>query len=106
MKLVERILLAVASGAGMGLLPESVAERHAAPGLRFVRLDGDAPSFATAAVTRRDAGHLPTVAFLHAISQARNAHTVPASYHPSPPQPERLPGQVSTSIRRRHGCAN
>jgi DNA-binding transcriptional LysR family regulator len=76
---VERILLAVASGAGMGLLPESVAERYAAPGLRFVRLDGDALSFATAAVTRRDAGHLPTVAFLHAISQARNAHTVPES---------------------------
>jgi DNA-binding transcriptional LysR family regulator len=79
---VEQILLAVASGAGMGLLPESVAERYAAPGLRFVRLDGDAPSFATAAVTRRDAGHLPTAAFLHAISQAPDTHTVPASISP------------------------
>ena len=43
---VERALLAVASGAGMALLPESVAERYAAPGVRFVPLAGSRPAFA------------------------------------------------------------
>jgi DNA-binding transcriptional LysR family regulator len=33
---VDRILLAVASGAGMAMLPEGVAERYAGAGVRFV----------------------------------------------------------------------
>jgi hypothetical protein len=40
------------------------------------RRAGDAPSFATAVVTRRDTEHMPTVAFLRAAPQA---HTVMAS---------------------------
>ncbi len=76
---VERALLAVASGAGMALLPESVAERYATPGVRFLPLGGDAPAFATAVVTRRETGHMPTVAFLRAVPQAR---TVVASGSP------------------------
>jgi DNA-binding transcriptional LysR family regulator len=76
---VERALLAVASGAGMALLPESVAERYSTPGVRFVPLCGDQPAFATAVVTRRDTPHIPTVAFLRAISEARKPHTTVAS---------------------------
>src|SRR3954463_6213558 len=70
---IERVLLAIASGSGMALLPESVAERYAAPGIRFLPLGGDAPSFATAVVTRRDTEHMPTVALLRALPQAPTA---------------------------------
>ena len=65
---VERALLAVASGAGMAMLPESVSERYAGAGVRFVPLD-DGPVLATAVVSRRDTEHLPTVAFLRGISR-------------------------------------
>ena len=67
---VEQALLAVAAGAGMALLPESVAERYAAPALRFVPLEGDQPVFATVALTRSDGAHLPTAAFLRALASA------------------------------------
>ena len=67
---VEGAILAVASGAGMALLPGSVTERYAAPGVRFVPLDGEVPAIATAALTRRDTAHIPTAAFLRAVSQA------------------------------------
>ncbi len=40
---VEHALLAVASGAGMALLPESAAERHLARGVRFVPVETAAP---------------------------------------------------------------
>ena len=66
---VERALLAVASGAGMALLPDSVAERYACAGVRFVALDGEAPIVETAVVSRRDSAHLPTVALLRAVAQ-------------------------------------
>jgi len=67
---IERALLAVASGGGMAVLPESVGERYAAAGVRFVPLDGASPVVATAVVTRRDTDHMPTVAFLRAIGRA------------------------------------
>jgi DNA-binding transcriptional LysR family regulator len=73
---VERALLAVASGAEMALLPECVAERYAAPGVRFVPLADEPAAFATAVVTRRDSAHMPTAAFLRAVS---NAERRPAS---------------------------
>jgi DNA-binding transcriptional LysR family regulator len=72
---VEPALLAVASGAGIALLPESVADRYSARGVRFVRIEGGQPVVATAAVTRRDTTHLPTAAFVRALSRA----------HPEPP---------------------
>jgi DNA-binding transcriptional LysR family regulator len=71
---VEQVLLAVASGSGMALLPGSVAERYAAPGVRFVPLGGQAPTFATAVVTRRDTEHMPTVAFVRALSVLVEPH--------------------------------
>jgi DNA-binding transcriptional LysR family regulator len=67
---VERVLLAVAAGAGMAVLPESVSERYVAAGVRFVPLDGTGPVLATAVISRRDTEHLPTLAFLRAISRA------------------------------------
>jgi DNA-binding transcriptional LysR family regulator len=71
---VEHVLLAVAAGAGVALLPESVTERYASPGIRFVALEGAQPAFQTAALTHADVESLATVAFLRALSQAtRNA---------------------------------
>jgi DNA-binding transcriptional LysR family regulator len=65
---VERALLIVASDGGMALLPESVAERYAAPGVRFIGLTGSRPGFAAGLVTRRDSNHVPTAAFVRALS--------------------------------------
>jgi DNA-binding transcriptional LysR family regulator len=73
---VEQALLAVASGAGMALLPASVAERYAAPGARFVPVDGVGIAVAAAVVTRRDTEHLPTVAFLRALTRASKVASV------------------------------
>jgi DNA-binding transcriptional LysR family regulator len=78
---VEQALLGVASGAGMALLPDSVAERYAAPGARFVPLDDPRPTFATGVVTRRDSEHLSTSAFLRALSRTSKLRP------PTAPQP-------------------
>jgi DNA-binding transcriptional LysR family regulator len=72
---LEHALLAVASGAGVALLPESVSERYATPGLRFVPVGGDTPTFAAAVLTRRDTEHMPTVAFLRAVSVLAKSRT-------------------------------
>jgi DNA-binding transcriptional LysR family regulator len=70
---VEDVLLAVAAGHGMAVLPEAVADRYAMPGIRLVPL-GDAPgSLRVAAVTRPDVDHLATHAFVRAVGRARTA---------------------------------
>ena len=69
----EPALLAVASGAGVALVPASAAERYLVPGVRFVPLADPQPAVATAVLTRRKTTHLPTAAFLRAISQADRA---------------------------------
>ena len=66
---VEQGLLAVASGAGMALFPESVAERHATPGVRFVPVADPHPAFSTGVVTRRDSDHAPTASFLRVLAR-------------------------------------
>jgi len=66
---VDRILLAVASGAGMAVLPECVAERYADAGLRFVPLEGEGLALMTGIVSPRHSEHLPTVALLRAASR-------------------------------------
>jgi DNA-binding transcriptional LysR family regulator len=81
---VEPALLAVASGAGVGLLPGSVADRYSTPGIRFVPIDGEQPAVATAIVTRRDSAHLPTAAFLRALSEAHMRRALVASGTPVP----------------------
>jgi DNA-binding transcriptional LysR family regulator len=77
---LEQVLLAVASGAGMALLPESVAERYAGPGVRFVRVADPHSAFALAVVTRRDSDHLPTAWFLRVLAK---------SMYPPPVAPRR-----------------
>jgi DNA-binding transcriptional LysR family regulator len=67
---IDRVLLAVASGAGMALVPECVSGRYADAGVRFVPLNGEGPVLATAMVSPRHTEHLPTVAFLRAASRA------------------------------------
>ncbi|MEA2150004.1 MAG: hypothetical protein QOD69_1834 [Solirubrobacteraceae bacterium] len=78
---VEHALLSVATGAGMALVPESAAERYAAPGIRFVALQGAEPAFQTAVLTRPDTDSLPTHSFLHAVSRAARVRPV---HTPSP----------------------
>jgi DNA-binding transcriptional LysR family regulator len=75
---VEHALLAVASGAGMALLPESVAERFAAPGVRFVPLEGADPGFESAVLTHPDTDNLATVAFLRALTRTGRPTAVPS----------------------------
>jgi DNA-binding transcriptional LysR family regulator len=67
---VEHAVLAVAAGAGIALLPESVADRCAAPGTRLVPVEDLRAAFAGGVVTRRDSDHEPTSAFLRAVSRA------------------------------------
>jgi DNA-binding transcriptional LysR family regulator len=93
---VESALLAVASGAGIGLLPASVADRYATPGVRFVPIDGEQPGVATAVVTRRDSTHLATAAFLRALAEAQ-ARTTPGHR-----QSRYLTTSASCDAPRRH----
>jgi DNA-binding transcriptional LysR family regulator len=67
---VEHALLAVAAGHGIALLPESVTERYASPGVRFVALEGGEPAFQTAVLTHTDVESLATLAFLRALTGA------------------------------------
>jgi DNA-binding transcriptional LysR family regulator len=67
---VEAVLLAVAAGRGVALLPASISERYAVPGVRLVELEGAEPAFESAVVTRPEAEHLSTQAFLHAVVRA------------------------------------
>jgi DNA-binding transcriptional LysR family regulator len=76
---VEHVLLAVASGSGMAILPESAAERFATPGVRFVSLEGARPTWECVVVTRRDNDKLATHAFLRAVSSAAAHATASAA---------------------------
>jgi DNA-binding transcriptional LysR family regulator len=67
---VDRILLAVASGAGMAVLPECVADRYADAGVRFVPMEGESPALTIGIVSPPHTEHLPTVALLRAASRA------------------------------------
>jgi DNA-binding transcriptional LysR family regulator len=76
---VEHVLLAVAAGAGTALLPESAAEHHVAPGVRFVALDRAEPAFESVVLTRPETENLATVGFLRAMARAiRPAEAVPS----------------------------
>lgn len=66
---VDRMLLAVAGGTRMAVVPECVAERYADAGVRFVPLTGESSVMTTGIVTPRNTEHLPTVAFLRAASR-------------------------------------
>jgi DNA-binding transcriptional LysR family regulator len=66
---VELGWLAVSSGAGMAILPESVAGAVAVPGIRFVPLETESPICESAVVTRPATGDLATQAFVNALSR-------------------------------------
>jgi DNA-binding transcriptional LysR family regulator len=73
----DHALLAVASGAGMALVPECAAERHVVPGVRFVPVDHAGPAFESAVLTLPSASDEPATArFLRAVAHA--ARTPPA----------------------------
>lgn len=74
---IERVLLAIASGGGMALLPESVAERYLPAGVALVPVVSETLLVPTAVITRTESQHVPTIAFLRAISstQAKPART-------------------------------
>ena len=68
---VEHALLAVASGGrDMALLPESAADHHVAPGVRFVPLEAADSTFESVVMTRPDTESLGTVGFLRALGRA------------------------------------
>jgi DNA-binding transcriptional LysR family regulator len=66
---IEHVLLTVAAGAGMALVPDSVAERCTVPGIRFVPLAGVGPAFQTVALTHPDTEDIATLSFLRALSR-------------------------------------
>jgi DNA-binding transcriptional LysR family regulator len=74
---VEHALLAVAAGTGPAILPESVTDRYATPGVRFVPLADDRATLQTAVVTQPDNGSLATAAFVRAVDSA--SRTRPAA---------------------------
>jgi DNA-binding transcriptional LysR family regulator len=61
---VEHVLLNVASGAGVALLPSSIADRYVTPGVRFLPLEPPSPTTEIGLVTRADAGEGSVAAFL------------------------------------------
>ena len=72
---MEAVLLAVAAGGGIALLPASVGERYAVPGVRLVELIGAEPALESAVVTRPDVEHLSTQAFLRVVSRTGKLHS-------------------------------
>jgi DNA-binding transcriptional LysR family regulator len=76
---VEHALLAVVAGRGPAILPESVTDRYATPGVRFVPLADARASFRTVALTHPDNGSLATAAFLRALGRAATPRAVEPS---------------------------
>jgi len=77
-------MLAVASGAGIALLPASVKERHTSPGVRLVDVSAPEPVFQYAALTHPDDDGLPTRALLHALTRAAEQPTATPAPAPAP----------------------
>jgi hypothetical protein len=63
----------------MALLPESVADRYQAPGVRFLPLAGEVHAFTAVVGTRRDSARMPTAAFLRAVAQAERPRPLPVA---------------------------
>jgi DNA-binding transcriptional LysR family regulator len=68
---IEHALLAVAAGAGIALLPASVAERHMVPGVSFVAIESCEPAFVSAVLTLPgNSDALATARFVRAVAHA------------------------------------
>jgi len=70
---VEHVLLEVAAGTGVALLPSSVADRVRTPGVTYVALSGEAPGCSVVLATRDEQPGMPVAALLHAITSADRA---------------------------------
>jgi DNA-binding transcriptional LysR family regulator len=69
---VESVLLAVAAGTGIAILPAAAADRYAIPGVGFLPLEDGDHAFESAVLTHPDADDAPTAVFLRALA-ARTA---------------------------------
>ena len=78
---VEDALLAVVGGRGPAVLPESVTERYATPGVRFVPLGGARAWLRTAVLTQPDHRCLATAAFLRALERTTTRHAAEPPRH-------------------------
>jgi DNA-binding transcriptional LysR family regulator len=67
---IESVLLAVAARGVPALLPSSVRERYAAPGVRLVDVAGTEPAFDSAVFTRPDDDNLAVARFLRTLARA------------------------------------
>jgi DNA-binding transcriptional LysR family regulator len=67
---IEHVLLDVAAGRGIGILPESTAERHTMPGIRAVPIATEQAVLQCAVVTHADTENLATHAFVRAVSRS------------------------------------
>ena len=76
--LVEHVLLAVAAGAGLAVLPASTAERHSLPGIRFVPLS--AALNCEVVIVSRDEDSTTVAGFLRIVrSAARVVQQAPSA---------------------------
>jgi DNA-binding transcriptional LysR family regulator len=73
---VEAVLLAVAAGGGAALLPASVAERYATPGVRLVDVVETEPAFEAAVLTRPNSDGLAIQRFLRVVAHAAKPRPV------------------------------
>jgi DNA-binding transcriptional LysR family regulator len=67
---LEHVMLSVAAGAGIGLVPDPGAGRSLMPGVRMVALEDRGAAVAGAALTRHDTESFATAAFLRALARA------------------------------------
>jgi DNA-binding transcriptional LysR family regulator len=80
---VELALLAVSSGDGLAILPESVSGAVAVAGIRLVPLVADRPICESAVLTDADSADLATQAFVNALTRAAR-RSRPAAVAPVP----------------------
>jgi DNA-binding transcriptional LysR family regulator len=67
---IESVLLGVASGGGLAMLPAMAAERRALPGVRIVEVVGAEPGLEAGVTTHRDADLLALRSFVHLLDGA------------------------------------
>jgi DNA-binding transcriptional LysR family regulator len=76
---IEHVLLSVAAGAGMALVPDSVAERCTIPGVRLVALEGVGAAFQSGVLTHPDSEDIATMSFLRALARTSRGGAVDGS---------------------------
>jgi len=69
---IEHVLLDVAAGRGIGMVPESTAERHTMAGIRAVPIATEDAALECAVLTHPDVENLATHAFVRALKHSAN----------------------------------